>query len=102
MPMTVDEHNELLQKLNDPELPHSDRTEALQLLRTDYNDFHQTHNDIVSKNEKFQKDNDDLILSNSKLFRQTGFLDNTDKQKEEEIKNFSETVSVSQLEKGVQ
>lgn len=100
MPMPIDDHNAILEQLNNPELTHSERTEALQKLRADYNDFHQDFNKTNETNTKLQKDNDDLIVSNSQLFRQAGIVGNKDKIEENESKNYSETITVSAIEKG--
>lgn len=101
MPMSKEEHNEQLEKLLDPDLEHSERAEILQTLRTDYGTFHSDYESVSTEKEKLQKVKDDLIVSNSQLFRQLGTLDNKETSKEEETKNFSETVSVSSIEKGL-
>jgi hypothetical protein len=101
MPMERDKYEELLAELNNPELEHSRRTEILQELRTDYTGVHTDFETISKKTEKLEKDNNDLLLSNSKLFRLAGIQDNPEKQKEEETKEFSETVTVSAIEKGL-
>ena len=101
MPMEREQYEELLTELNRPELEHSRRTEILQELRADYSgvltDF-ETNSKTI---EKLKTDNDDLVLSNSKLFRQAGIFDKEDDNKEVEKKEFSETVTVSQIEKGL-
>lgn len=99
MPMTKEEHENLLGELLQPDLEQSRRTEILQLMRTDYTGVHSDFEELTNSNTKFKKDNDDLIISNSQLFRQLGTVGNP--QKEEEIvqKEFSETVTLEQLEK---
>jgi hypothetical protein len=47
-----------------------------------------------------QSDNDDLIISNSKLFRQLGIVGaNDETKKKEEKKTFSESITLESLEK---
>lgn len=102
MPMEKDEHENLLTELLSPELEQSRKTEILQQLRTDYDSVLGDFTDITEKNEKLAKNNDDLIISNSQLFRQVGNKDRPEKQEEEEQAEFSETVSLEELEKGAQ
>lgn len=101
MPMTQEEHENLLNELNNPELEHSRRTEVLQLLRADYTGVHTDFSNLTQTNERLKKDNDDLIVSNSKLFRQAGILNNEDLKKKDEEKNFSETITIEQIERGI-
>lgn len=95
-----DKFEEILNELHG-ELEHSRKTELLQELRvaqgTAYNDF----DDFGKKVEKLQNDNNDLLLSNSKLFRQLEINKPEDKPQEEVKKEFSETVTIEQLTKGV-
>lgn len=100
MPMERDKHEEILAKLLNPELAHSDRTELLQELRVDYSNVVAETTDHTSRIEKLSKDNSDLVLSNSKLFRQIG-RDNEDDKKEDTKKEFSETVTIEQFERGL-
>ena len=86
MPMPKEDHENLLNELLTPELEHSRRKEILQLLRTDYGTVLADFGDINKSNEKLQKDNDDLIVSNSQLFRQIGIVGDTSMQKKEECK----------------
>jgi hypothetical protein len=99
MPMKKDDHEALLGELLDTELTHTRRTEILQNLRADYGSVlaeHQEHSDRITK---LSEDNSDLIVSNSKLFRQIG-VTGTPKEKDEVKKEFSETITLEQLEKG--
>lgn len=99
MPMTREEHEELLNELLLPDLEQSRRTEILQQLRTDYGSVIADFEDITSTNEKLQKDNSDLVISNSKLFRQIGIHEQgKEKEEETEQKEFSETVTLEDLE----
>lgn len=98
--MEREAHEQLLTELLSPELEQSRRTEILQNLRTDYGTVTAEHDELSKKVEKLQHDNDDLIISNSKLFRQVGIVGgNEDQKKKEEQKSFSETVTIEQLEK---
>jgi hypothetical protein len=97
--MKRDEHENLLNELLNPEIEHSRRTEILQLLRVDHSTGHADYDEINRSNEKLKTDNQDLIVSNSKLFRQIGVV-GTEKEKEEEKKDFSETVTIEQIERG--
>lgn len=99
MPMTRDEYEELLGKLNNAELPHSERTELLQTLRADYSGVLDDHQKFETNLEKLQKDNDDLVLSNSKLFRMTA-IDKKDDDNPEDDKDFSENVTLESLLEG--
>ena len=96
--MARDEHEEILNKLLDPEIEQSERTELLGTLRNNYNTTVSSFDEVNSTVEKLQNDNSDLIISNSKLFRQVGIVGNEGKEKEVEEKEFSETVTLEQLE----
>jgi regulator of replication initiation timing len=98
--MDRDQFEGLLNELLNSELEHSRRTEILQELRVAQSNAYSEYDEFNKKVEKLSKDNSDLVLSNSKLFRQLG---NTEpEQKEKEVqKEFSETVTIEQLEKGI-
>ncbi|QRD99289.1 scaffolding protein [Bacillus phage Arbo1] len=96
MPLEPEKHEEILNLLLDPELPQSERTEALQQLRVNYGSFVSEYNDLTKSHEKLAAEKDDLIVSNSKLFRQIGL---TDKQEEDHKKaDVSETITIEDLE----
>ncbi|AYJ76462.1 scaffolding protein [Bacillus velezensis] len=96
MPLKPEEHEDILNKLLDPELAQSERTEALQQLRVNYGSFVSEYNDLTKSHEKLAAEKDDLIVSNSKLFRQIGL---TDKQEEDHKKaDISETITIEDLE----
>jgi hypothetical protein len=99
MPMTRDEHETLLSELLNPDLEHSRRTEILQQMRVDYSGVLTDFDKNTQTIEKLTKDNGDLVLSNSKLFRELK-IDTKEDKKEEEKKEFSETVTIEQLLKG--
>jgi len=96
--MSRDEHENLLSELLTPELEHSRKTEILQLLRKDNGVAHSEFEEMSRSNEKLTKDNADLVVSNSKLFREVGLHDRPDKQEEVQQKEFSETVTIENLE----
>lgn len=98
MPMPRDDHENLLNELLTPDLEHSRRTEILQLLRVDYGTVLTDFDTATKTTEKLQRDNSDLVVSNSKLFRQLGTNEDPDKKKKEEEKSFSETVTLESLE----
>jgi regulator of replication initiation timing len=99
MPLSRDEHEALLNELLNPEIEHSRRTEILQQMRVDYTNVISDFEKNTQTIEKLTKDNGDLVVSNSKLFRQIGLTDTS--KKEEEKKEVSETITIEQLEKGV-
>lgn len=98
MPMPRDEHEALLNELLDGEIEMSRKTDILSTLRADYTGVQTEFADLTKNNEKLLTDNNDLIVSNSKLFRQIGVV-GTDKEEVIEKKEFSETVTIEQLEK---
>jgi hypothetical protein len=100
MPMTRDEHEALITELLTADLEHSRRTEILQSLRADYSNVLGDFENLTKNGEKLQKDNDDLVRANSMLFRQAGIVGQPEKEKHEEKKEFSETVTLEELERG--
>lgn len=99
MPMEREKHENLLAELLSADLEHSRRTEILQELRADYTNVVTEHEELSTTRTKLQAEKDDLIVSNSKLFRQIGLFDDPTKKKEEEKKDFSETITLESLEK---
>jgi hypothetical protein len=100
MPIPREEHEAILNDLLNPELEHSKRTELLQLLRVSHSkdsDEFSVHTQTI---DKLTKDNADLVISNSKLFRQIGVTGDGAPKKEEVQKEFSETITLEQIEKG--
>jgi len=97
MPMTREDHENLLNELNNTELDHVRRTEVLQLLRTDYGAVITDDTTKTESIEALQKDNSDLVVANSKLFRQMGTQQDPDLQKKEEAKTRSETITLESL-----
>jgi hypothetical protein len=102
MPMSREEHEALLTELLDAGLEQSRRTEILQQIRVDHVTAHSEVEDLSKANNKFKADNEDLIISNSKLFRQLGVVGQSEEGKEKEKeKEFSETINLEALEKGM-
>lgn len=96
MPMDRETHEAILNELLNPEIEQSRRTELLQELRVDYGSVITDHSELTKTNEKLQADNSDLVISNSKLFRQIGITDQKDNEEVKE-KEFSETVTLEGL-----
>lgn len=96
MPMERDNHEAILNELLNPEIEQSRRTELLQELRVDYGTVITDYTELTQSNEKLQADNSDLVVSNSKLFRQIGLTD-ADGKEEVKEKEFSETVTLEKL-----
>lgn len=100
MPMLRDDHETLLNELLTPDLEQSRRTEILQLLRTDYGTVLADFDGLTKTKTKLEKDNSDLVVSNSQLFRQIGIIGGDDKSKQkQEEKTLSETITIEGLEK---
>jgi phage I-like protein len=101
MRLTREERENLLADLLNPELDHTSKSEHLQKLRVSLDTADGEIEDFTKSNTKLKADNDDLIISNSKLFRQLGVVGGNEEQKiEEKVKEFSETVTIESLEKG--
>ena len=98
MPMSREEYENMLNELNNPELEHSKRTELLQNLRVDYANVIEETTNYEKRMKELEKDNQDLLMSNSKLFRQVGIQGDPELEKKEEQKTFSETITIDQLE----
>lgn len=97
--MPLEEHENLLNELLTPDLEQTRRTEILQLLRTDYGSVLTDDRTKTEELEKMNKQHADLVTSNSMLFRQLGVQSKEGKDQEKlEDKQFSETVTLEQLE----
>lgn len=100
--MDREKHEELLSELLSPETDTTRKTEILQDLRSDHVAGHESTTELTATNEKFKKNNDDLIISNSQMFRQLGVVGDKNGQDEEiKEKEYSETVTLTELEKDV-
>src|SRR5699024_2049616 len=86
MPLSHEEHEELLNTMNNPELSAEDRTEALTALRNGHTNTLSEFEELSTSNEKLTKSNDDLTRANAKLFNETGyrFRDGEDPSSNEE------------------
>src|SRR5213595_951470 len=94
-----EDHENLLSELLTPELEQARKTEILTQLRDNYTGLTTEYETLATKKEKIEKDNADLVVANSKLFRQTGIMGNSENKKEEKEKEFSETIKLSDIEK---
>jgi hypothetical protein len=95
--MSREEHEALLADLLTPEIEAAKKTEILQSLRDNYTEYSTTFEVLSNEKEKLAKDNADLVVANSKLFRQTGIV--KDKEPEEDkAKEFSQTITIEALE----
>jgi hypothetical protein len=99
MPMKREDHETLLNELLNGEIEHSRKTEILQQLREDHTTTHSEFTVLSSTSEKLQRDNNDLIVSNSKLFRQAGIV-GTPQEPEQKKKELSETITIEAIERG--
>lgn len=97
--MERDKHEALLSELLTPELEQSRKTEILTALRADHVGGQTDYTAIETTNKKYLKDNNDLVLANSQLFRQAGVMGKEEKDDVVVQKQFSETVTLEQLEK---
>lgn len=97
MPMTKEEHEQMLQDLLNPELEQSKRTDILQQLRVDYGSVLADFSELTETRDKLKADNEDLVIANSKLFRERGITTTEEKEKEDE-KSRSETITIKDLE----
>ena len=96
--MEREKHEELLNELLQEDLTIDRKTEILQTLRTDHVATHESYAELETNNSTLSKEKEELLLSNSQMFRQLGVVGNEEKEKEEEEKEFSETVTIKELE----
>lgn len=97
MPMKPEEHEEILNTLLNPELEQSDRTELLNKLRADYGSVITDHRDMTGNLEKLNKEKENLLITNSQLFRERGIAQYPDDKKEVKDKEIAETIKVSDI-----
>lgn len=100
--MDRDKHEEILNELISEDITIDRKTEILQELRADHVNTHETYSELENNASKLSKDNNELLLSNSKMFRQLGVVGDETAEKEEEEQEFSETVTISELEKNAE
>ena len=86
--MERDKHEALLAELMG-ETSETRKTEILQELRTDYTGVLSEHEKLSSTNSQLSRDKEDLLIANSRLFRQNGIYVNQEEKdkKVEEIKS---------------
>jgi hypothetical protein len=97
MPLSHEDHENLLNELNNPELDVVRRTEVLQLMRTNFGEVTSKIEDnqtLLQKNDQMIKD---LTLANSKLFRQIGIEQDENQKQKEDAKTRSETITLESL-----
>jgi len=99
MGRTVEEHDDLLAELLVPDLEQARKTEILQELRTDFREERQTAEELAAANAKLKSNNDDLVISNSKLFRQAGIVGGGEPPEDKKKQAMSETITIEELEK---
>ena len=99
--MNPEELEEMLNKLNNPELEHTERTEILQTIREENNNVYQTMNETNESLEKLQQEKLNLLESNSQLFRKLGVQEEK-KQTNDKETNVSESIKLSDLEKNIE
>lgn len=98
MGRSIEEHEELLSELLIPELEQARKTEILQELRVDFRSERASVEELTQIREKLEKNNSDLVVSNSQLFRQVGIVGTKDEATEEK-KELSQTITIEELEK---
>lgn len=96
--MDREKHEELLNELLSEELTIDRKTEILQTLRTDHVATHESYSELENNSNKLAKEKEELLLSNSQMFRQLGVVGNVEAEEEEKKKEFSETVTIKELE----
>lgn len=95
--MDKDTHEGMLNELLDKDLDHSRKAEILQELRTHHTAVSEGVTQLEESNSKYQKDNDDLTVSNSKLFRELGVVGNGGEETKVDEKEFSEEVTIDDI-----
>lgn len=97
MPLTREEHESLLNELNNPDLDVVRRTEVLQLMRSDYGTILSDSEDKQTLIQENQRMIQDLTLANSKLFRQIGIEQDKNLKEEDVKKSRSESITLESL-----
>ena len=72
MVMEVERHETILNRLNDPELTHNERTELLTELRADFTGVVNKHSEQTKSIKDLEKEKTDLVQAHSQLFRERG------------------------------
>lgn len=97
--MDREKHEELLNELLGEDITIDRKTEILQTLRSDHVATHETYSELTESNKTLSKEKEELVLANGRMFRELGVVGNDEMEKEVEEKEFSETVTISELEK---
>ena len=98
--LSYDEHQELLNELAGEEpVERSRLIEIGNQLRDNYVEATTTIEKTSETVEKFKKENYDLVVSNSQMFRQLGSQNASEEsKKEQEEKSISESITLEALE----
>lgn len=72
MVMEVDRHETILNRLNDPEITHNERTELLTELRADFTGVVNDLSEQTKSIKDLEKEKTDLVQAHSQLFRERG------------------------------
>ncbi|QHJ75887.1 scaffolding protein [Bacillus phage SRT01hs] len=100
MTLNLEEFNEYLATIGNPEALEEQKTEALLKVQESVTAFHSQHNELQEQLAETQKKKEDLQQANNMLFvkyTQHTLPPKPEPSPEEEKKTFSEKVTVSQL-----
>jgi TorA maturation chaperone TorD len=100
MPLNREDYENLLSELLNPELDAARKTDIVTSLRDDKTEATTEYESLTVNAQKLKQDNEALVIANSKLFRQTGVLQDK-KEPQEEKKEFSQTIKLSDIEKNI-
>lgn len=92
--MELDQYNGLLSELQSEELTHDRKAEILLALREDYQGVTESSEETAKTIEQIQKENKELLLSNSRYWRQ---LSEQQAKREENIEEENIPVSLDDL-----
>ena len=101
LPLSIEEFNDLMSKLNDPELSAEDRTEALTQSRSAYAGTFEELTETSAERDKLNSNVADLTKANARLFNETGYQFSKQEEQEDEEEQqleFSETVNLEEME----
>ena len=82
MVMEVDRHETILNRLNDPELTHNERTELLTELRADFTGVVTDLSEQTKTIKDLEKEKTDLVQAHSQLFRERGAINSKENLKD--------------------
>lgn len=78
MVMEVSRHEEILNTLNNPDLEHTERTQLLSELRSDFTTVVTDFSTNTKTITELEKERNDLLLAHSQMFRQLGTKEEDD------------------------